>query len=353
MRAFFVAGPGPVPVYKQRMTNTVWDGRWVQVPGLGRLWSEASGPQDGTPVLLIMGAMNPGLVWPPALVQALLDDGCRVFRYDHRDTGRSFQTGLAGAPYTLHDLTEDARRVLDAWGLASVALVGWSMGGYIAQTLARDLPQRVSHLVLLSSSGDHRPYLDGMMGRPLRGALPGPAPELLAGLWQLSAQGGQMSPLDRAVQGWAVFHGGCWPFPADRVRQQMAQALAQGHRPELAALRHALAVDAMPDARTPWLHNLQVPTLVLHGAHDPALPLAHGRAWPRRFPGRGFRCWRWATCCPMRWPGRSATTWRVSSVPERLGRFFQVLQKQERLFPVVTAHLCAGHQRGADRRPLG
>jgi pimeloyl-ACP methyl ester carboxylesterase len=285
VRAFFLAGPGAVPVYKQRMTNTLWEGRWVEVPGLGRLWSEACGPQDGTAVLLVMGAMNPGLVWPPDLVQALVDGGCRVLRYDHRDTGRSFQTGMADAPYTLDELTEDARRVLDAWYVGTVALVGWSMGGYIAQTLARDLPDRVTHQVLLSSSGDHRPYLDGMMGRPLRGPLPGPAPELLAGLWQLSAQGTQMSPLDRAVQGWMVFHGGSWPFPADRVRQQMSDVLAQGHRPDLAALRHALAVDAIPDARTPWLHELQVPTLVLHGAHDPALPLAHGRALAEAIPG--------------------------------------------------------------------
>jgi len=267
------------------MTNISWEGRWVEVPGLGRLWSEACGPQEATPVLLIMGAMNPGLVWPPDLVQALVDGGCRVLRYDHRDTGRSLQTGMAAPPYTLDELTDDAHRVMDAWGLAQVALVGWSMGGYIAQTLARDLPERVDQLVLLSSSGDHRPYLDGMMGRPLRGALPGPAPELLAGLWKLSSEAGQMSPVDRAVQGWAVFHGGGWPFPADRVRQQMAQALAQGHRPDLAALRHALAVDAMPDARTPWLHGLQVPTLVLHGAHDPALPLAHGRALAEAIAG--------------------------------------------------------------------
>ncbi|MEZ5664410.1 MAG: alpha/beta hydrolase [Burkholderiaceae bacterium] len=266
------------------MRSIEWEGRRVDVPGQGSLWSEACGPQDGTPVLLIMGAMNPGLVWPPELVQALVEGGCRVVRYDHRDTGRSFQTGMAAPAYTLDDLCADARRVMDAWGLGRVALVGWSMGGYIAQCLARDLPQRVTHLVLLSSSGDHRPYLDGMMGRPLRGELPGPTPDLLAGLWALSAQGSQMSALDRAVQGWAVFHGGSRPFPEARVREQMQQALAQGHRPELAALRHALAVDAMAEPRTPWLAQLRVPTLVVHGSQDPALPLAHGQVLASSIP---------------------------------------------------------------------
>ena len=63
----------------------------------------------------------------------------------------------------------------------------------------------------------------------------------------------------------------------------MRQALANGHRPA-AALRHAQAVSLSPP-RTTWLPNLRVPTLVLHGAHDPCLPLAHGEALARLMPG--------------------------------------------------------------------
>lgn len=280
-----LSGRHPVPVYKRPMTNAAWEGRWVEVPGVGRLWSEACGPAAGPPVLLVMGAMNPGLVWPPGFVQALVAAGGRVIRYDHRDTGRSVQAALSAPPCTLDDLAGDAVRVMDAWAVSRAAVVGWSMGGYIGQLLARDLPQRISHLVLLSSSGDHRPYLDGMMGRALRGTLPGPTPQLLAALWHLSAHASGMSALDRAVQGWAVFHGGSHPFPEARVRGQMREALAQGHRPELAAMRHALAVDAVAEPRLPWLPQLRLPTLVIHGAHDPALPLAHGQALADAIPG--------------------------------------------------------------------
>ena len=265
-----------------------WDSRWVEVPGEGRLFSEAAGPADGLPVLLVMGAMNPGLVWPPRFVRALVEGGCRVLRYDHRDTGRSFVSDLS-RPYTLDDLTSDALRVLDAWAVERLAVVGWSMGGYIAQQLARDAPHRLSHLVLKGTSPDHRPYMAGLMARPAPADtdLPGPTPEFVENLWALSAQAGQLSQEDAAVQGWAVFHGGSYPFPEPRVRAQMRQALANGHR-LAAALRHAQAV-ALSPPRTAWLPELRVPTLVLHGAHDPCLPLAHGEALARGIPGARFQ----------------------------------------------------------------
>ncbi|MFC3682334.1 alpha/beta hydrolase [Hydrogenophaga luteola] len=266
-------------------TNTIhWDARSVPVPGLGDLFSEACGPADGPPVLLVMGAMNPAHFWAPGFVAALVQAGCRVLRYDHRDTGRSFVHPLHAPPYALDALVADALRVLDAWGLARAAVVGWSMGGYIAQHLAHEHPQRVSRLVLLGSSPDHRPYMAATLGRlvPTDG-LPGPAPGFLQALLDTSVRARGLPADEVAVQGWSVFHGGSHPFPAATVREQARAAMAAGHQP-LAAMQHALAVDrAAP--RTGWLPQLRVPTLVLHGAQDPCLPLAHGQALARLIPG--------------------------------------------------------------------
>lgn len=265
-------------------TINYWVERRVPVTGLGDLFSEACGPEDGPPVLLVMGAMNPGVFWPPAFVAALVRAGCRVLRYDHRDTGRSFVMPPDAPPYALDDLVADALRVLGAWGLSRVAVVGWSMGGYIAQHLAYEHPTRVSHLVLLGSSPDHRPYMAATLGRPVpTDGLPGPVPTFLPALMAASAGAFSRPPEDVAVDGWAVFHGGSFPFPAERVRHQARAALAQGHQP-LAAMHHALAVDrAQP--RMSWLPSLKVPTLVLHGADDPCLPLAHGQALAQLIPG--------------------------------------------------------------------
>lgn len=266
-------------------TNTIhWEARRVPVPGLGDLYSEACGPADGPPVLLVMGAMNPAHFWAPGFVAALVQAGCRVLRYDHRDTGRSFVHPLHAPPYALDALVADALRVLDAWGLARAAVVGWSMGGYIAQHLAHEHPQRVSRLVLLGSSPDHRPYMAATLGRPVStDGLPGPAPGFLQALLDTSVRARGLPPDEVAVQGWSVFHGGSHPFPAATVREQARAAMAAGHQP-LAAMQHALAVDrAAP--RTGWLPQLRVPTLVLHGAQDPCLPLAHGQALARLIPG--------------------------------------------------------------------
>lgn len=266
------------------MDNICWTARPVPVPGLGELWSEACGPENGPPVLLVMGAMNPGHFWPAAFVAALVRAGFRVVRYDHRDTGRSFLMPAAAPPYPLDALVADAGRVMDAWGMDRVAVVGWSMGGYIAQHLAREHPERVSRLVLLASSPDHRPYMAATMGRPVPlDGLPGPVPALVPSLLAVAGGAQGRAPEDVAAQGWAVFHGGSHPFPAATVREQARAALAGGHQPML-AMRHALAVDqAAP--RTAWLPELTVPTLVLHGEHDPALPLAHGQALARLIPG--------------------------------------------------------------------
>lgn len=266
------------------MDTIDWAPRRVPVPGLGDLWSGACGPADGPPVLLVMGAMNPAHFWPPAFVSALLRAGCRVVCYDHRDTGRSSVLPADAPSYALSDLVADALHVLDAWGLSRVAVVGWSMGGYIAQHMAHDHPARVSRLVLLGSSPDHRPYMAATLGRPVpTDGLPGPVPAFLPALMAVSAGSYIREPEDVAVEGWAVFHGGSFPFPAARVRRQARAALADGHQP-LAAMHHALAVDrAQP--RMGWLPQLNVPTLVLHGAQDPCLPLAHGEALAHGIPG--------------------------------------------------------------------
>jgi pimeloyl-ACP methyl ester carboxylesterase len=228
--------------------------------------------------------MNPGHFWPPAFVAALVRAGCRVLRYDHRDTGRSLVMPMVAPPYALEALVADALRVLDVWGLHRVAVVGWSMGGYIAQHLAHEHPDRVRRLVLLASTPDHRPYMAATLGRPVpTEGLPGPAPGFLPALLRAATGAHGRRPEDVAVDGWKVFHGGSHPFPAAMVRAQARAALADGHQP-LAAMQHALAVDRSPP-RTGWLPTLRVPTLVLHGAEDPCLPLPHGQALARLIPG--------------------------------------------------------------------
>ena len=156
----------------------------VQANGLA-IEVEDTGPVGpGAPVLLVMGLGMQLIAWPDPLVDALVQAGHRVVRFDNRDIGLSARFDHLGtpnllwesmkmrvglpvrAPYTLHDLAADALGVLDALGIAQAHVVGASMGGMIAQRMALAAPQRVLTLTsIMSSSGARH--------------LPGPRPHVL------------------------------------------------------------------------------------------------------------------------------------------------------------------------------
>ncbi|WP_051864666.1 alpha/beta fold hydrolase [Streptosporangium roseum] len=126
---------------------------------------ETFGPLDGEPLLLISGTGVQMLIFPEDLCDALVDLGFQVARFDNRDTGLSthladapapgwFTTMIrpSSAPYRLEDMAEDAVAVLDALGWESAHLVGTSLGGMIAQTLAIRHPSRVRTLTSIMST---------------------------------------------------------------------------------------------------------------------------------------------------------------------------------------------------------
>src|SRR4051794_26280381 len=110
--------------------------RFVTTRGGLRLWTETFGDRAAPPVLLIMGGMAQGVMWPDGFCQELAGAGHLVVRYDHRDTGRSSTVDIAADPYDLTHLAEDAADVL--WEVVGgpAHVVGQSAGGMMAQLLA-------------------------------------------------------------------------------------------------------------------------------------------------------------------------------------------------------------------------
>lgn len=108
----------------------------------------------GPAVLLIAPAGHPGSVW--AFQIPVLAEHFRVVTFDNRATGES---GRPPGPYSIAAMAADALAVLDHAGIARAHLVGWSMGGMIAQHIAATHPERVERLVLLASAARARPML--------------------------------------------------------------------------------------------------------------------------------------------------------------------------------------------------
>ena len=264
-----------------------------------KLAYEVSGDKDAPPVLLIMGLGAQLTRWPEPFYRTLADAGFYVIRYDQRDVGLSTRMdgprlpSLAGAalraaigrpvkaPYDLGDLAADAIGLLDALGLRSAHIVGASMGGMVGQILAAQHRDRARTLVsIMSTSGSRR--------------LPQPDWRLqLALLRRPGARGDR----ERAIQ-WAIAlykRIGSPGFPPDDklLRAQVTGDIDRSYHPR--GLRRQMLAILASGSRTSILGEITAPTLILHGAEDPLIPVAAAYDLQRRirgsrmevFPGMG------------------------------------------------------------------
>src|SRR5271169_533382 len=127
----------------------------VEANGL-ELCYEVDGDPDGVPLLLIHGHGAQLVAWHAELVDALVERGFRTIRFDNRDAGLSthldeledpdvFAIAFGDrttVPYLIDDLANDADALLGAVGIAAAHVLGVSMGGMIAQSVAIRHPER-------------------------------------------------------------------------------------------------------------------------------------------------------------------------------------------------------------------
>src|SRR6476661_7386479 len=125
--------------------------RLIETNGV-ELCTEPFGDPGDPPILLVMGRGASMLWWDDDFCRMLAARGRFVIRYDHRDTGRSVTYEPGRPEYTGADLVADAAGVLGAYGIEAAHVVGVSAGGAMAQGLALDFADRVSSLVLISTS---------------------------------------------------------------------------------------------------------------------------------------------------------------------------------------------------------
>jgi pimeloyl-ACP methyl ester carboxylesterase len=253
---------------------------------------EVHGEPGAPAVLLVMGLGMPAAMWPDEFVRTLLDRGLRVVTFDNRDSGASTRLarlpvpnigasmtrammGLrVTAPYSLTDMAIDAVAVLDAAGIDRAHVVGASMGGMIAQVVAALLPQRVATLTsIMSSSGNPAPRVAFGDMRALQ-ALMRPPPEDPADIDAI---------VDHLMFVFSVIGSPGFAQDAAVLRPHLERVARRGlYRAGTA--RQLAAILASGDRR-PMLHNVEAPTLVIHGANDPLVPVAAGRATARHIRG--------------------------------------------------------------------
>jgi pimeloyl-ACP methyl ester carboxylesterase len=256
------------------------------------IWSEEFGAETDAPILLIMGSMSQGILWPDEFVGRLAAGGRRVIRYDHRDTGMSGTVDFATAPYTWSDIKNDVYRVLAAHGLESAHLVGHSAGGLLSQLIAVEAPERVRSLTVIASSplggGESQVLVRALTGQPQsEGSLPAPEPEFVEFFRTLMASPpaqDRRTLIDGMIAEQRVLHGTGLPFDEDAARR-LQERVYDRARDLSAAANHRLAAGAGPDFEpVDALHRVQAPTLVVEGSHEPVKP-GHGAFIAEQIPG--------------------------------------------------------------------
>jgi pimeloyl-ACP methyl ester carboxylesterase len=249
----------------------------------------ADGSQAGRPVvLLVMGLGLQLVAWPPALVQALVNAGYRVVRFDNRDVGLSQHFDHLGlpnllvealklrfgmkirTPYTLHDMAADSLGVLDALQVPNAHIVGVSMGGMVAQRMALAAPGRVLSLTsIMSSSGARH--------------LPGPRMKVQQALFSRPASEEVGAIVEHYVRLFHLIGSPAFPVDDTSLRQRLEASVRRSYHPD-GTIRQIAAVGA-DTTRADELPNLKAPTLVSHGRADPLVPFACGQDTARRIPG--------------------------------------------------------------------
>jgi pimeloyl-ACP methyl ester carboxylesterase len=239
---------------------------------------------EGEPLLLEMGLGGQLVAWPMDWVNLLVEQGFRVIRYDNRDVGLSSKTEgkapgygrmaaafvsrrFAKSSYHMSDLAHDAAALLDCLEVDRAHVVGVSMGGMIAQSLAIEHPEKVSSLTSIMSNTGHRRY-----GRV--------HPKLLTKARKLQSRT-RDDYIDTQVLTFRLISGD--HFDEEEIRNLAAESLARDYDPA-GVLRQMMAIAASPD-RTEALHSVTAPTLVIHGLRDPLVMPSGGIATARAVPG--------------------------------------------------------------------
>jgi len=236
---------------------------------------ETFGPDNAPAVLLINGLGSQMTRWPVPFCEKLVAGGFRAIRFDNRDVGLStwFQSGDR---YTLSDMAADAMGLLDHLKIDKAHIVGVSMGGMIAQTVAIEHPDRVLSLTSIMSATGAPGTLDSTP--EAAAVLNTPAPDPAADEEAFVAHG---------MRNARVIGSPAYPWADAPLRERVLSDMRRAFNPK-GVQRQRGAIGASGD-RTEKLKALRVPTVVVHGEADPLVPLAGGQATAAAIPGAELR----------------------------------------------------------------
>lgn len=220
---------------------------------------------EGAPLLMLIGTGSTMAEWDPALLRLLARER-RLILFDYPGAG------LSGPWHgrSFESLANTVAGLMNAIHLARADVLGWSMGGFVAQRLAVDHPDRVSHLIL---AGTNPGGSQTVLGTPKAQAIdsdPNPTDAAILN---------ELYPPDRQAEG-------------RHFLRRLGRASRKGEIPDDFDVP-AATTRAQVSAEDPWLRSnrnyrqlasLTTPTLAAAGARDPVAPPANLRRIAAQIP---------------------------------------------------------------------
>ena len=240
------------------------------------IWYEDFGNPSNTTVLLIMGAGAQCIMWNMALIKKIVNAGYHVVRFDNRDIGLStWIDNFNTAPYSLEDMAADTIGLLDALSIEKAHIIGWSLGGMIAQLMAIHYPDRILSLTSWMSTywsfDPDVPCMSDEMTSWFEKSMGGKPPETKEEI------------IEANIKTFRMFSGTRFPLDEQWLKSMLEESYDRGW--DLRTTQNQTAATMASPSRLEELKNLKIPTLVIHGTEDPVINYAHGVVCAKVIPG--------------------------------------------------------------------
>jgi len=225
-----------------------------------RLHLEGSGP----PKILMLHGLGYAS-WEAQPLRKAIGPECGLWSLDNRGTGRSEHTS---SPTSITELSADAAQAIESLG-GPLTVLGHSMGGYTAQTLARSRPDLVNALILIATSSG--------------GTDAEPVPQATLDAWSRASG---LDPAEYARRTMPLSFSENWPQQHPKEFEHILSERSQHPTPG-AVWRHQF------DAAQQFLKagiacDYATPTVIIHGSADRIVPVANGQSLARQLPNAEY-----------------------------------------------------------------
>lgn len=239
-----------------------------------KVWYESILPKDTSKgvILLFMGISNDALGWPQSFIDRLVNLGYQVIRFDYRGTGLSdWIKNWKEQPYSLKDLANDGKIILDSLKVEKANLLGISLGGMVAQEFAINFPKRTNTLISLMSSGNILDEELPQISKKIVFKL------VITGL-RYGVIHSEKNIIKMHLSSRIILQGEAkYDIDIEGIATQVLYNIRKrrGYNPNASSQHHEATYRS--GSRYEELKRIEIPVLIIHGINDPLIPIEHSK----------------------------------------------------------------------------